>query len=432
MAIFSRRTLQRLLNENATFLKKRQTQKHVEELNKGKLETEWEVVLLNVFNKLGRVEHEPRFNKSQKKIDILFSSASDHRVEFLADITTVSDKGIDELNPVRQFADRLDDIIIENDLKGAWTYEIGANVDEFHSKNETPRLKLPALSRFDSEIFNREFDNFIKEVKQSRENRKIHEINEKGVELKIEYAPSHQWTTTGILGINYKLLTHRRISDSLYEKYDQIKQTGYNGKCGIIICDGGCEKLVEKHTSQYGRKTDDVINDFLHEKKDIDFVLVVWVDWQIGLEKKNKVSARVYGPDIFDPDLKIFFRLMFSNLSKLFPYPVYDALVATNYLKFTNNSRLNEGSSFGGGMEWSPNEIKISSRSVLDLMTGRLPQDIFLESHKSVFESFQKDKKLIISVQIESENEEDDDWMVFTFGDPDPAVSPFEMPNVYN
>jgi hypothetical protein len=72
MAIFSRRTIQRLINENASFLTTKQIKSHVDNLNNGDLGAEWEVVLLNVFSKLGRVEHEKNFNG--KKPDIYFTS----------------------------------------------------------------------------------------------------------------------------------------------------------------------------------------------------------------------------------------------------------------------------------------------------------------------------------------------------------------------
>jgi hypothetical protein len=52
MAIFCRRTLQRLINENATFLTRKQLVSHVNKLNDGDLSAEWEVVLLNVFSKV--------------------------------------------------------------------------------------------------------------------------------------------------------------------------------------------------------------------------------------------------------------------------------------------------------------------------------------------------------------------------------------------
>jgi hypothetical protein len=77
MTIFSRRTLQRLIDENASFLTRKQTKKHVDALNvadEHSLGYEWEIVLLNVFSKLGTIKHEPPLGKTP---DIHFISRSD-------------------------------------------------------------------------------------------------------------------------------------------------------------------------------------------------------------------------------------------------------------------------------------------------------------------------------------------------------------------
>ena len=62
MAIFSRRILQRIINENARILSDGQLRSHIKRLNRMhktlELGDEWEVVLLNAFSKVGRVTHE--------------------------------------------------------------------------------------------------------------------------------------------------------------------------------------------------------------------------------------------------------------------------------------------------------------------------------------------------------------------------------------
>jgi hypothetical protein len=65
----SRRSLQRLINENSEFLLHRHTRKHVQRLNLMEheiaLATEWEVVLINSFFKRGKVDHERSFDTIQ-------------------------------------------------------------------------------------------------------------------------------------------------------------------------------------------------------------------------------------------------------------------------------------------------------------------------------------------------------------------------------
>jgi uncharacterized protein (DUF885 family) len=112
MAIFSRRSLQRLITENSSFLLQKQTKKHVAALNRMykelSLAVEWEVVLLNAFSKAGKVLHE---NDVSGTADIYFEAHQQSDQAFVADITTVSDKGLDEISPVEALDHELAKIV---------------------------------------------------------------------------------------------------------------------------------------------------------------------------------------------------------------------------------------------------------------------------------------------------------------------------------
>ncbi len=73
MPIFSRRVLQRLLDENRNFLEERQVKELVNRLNSldKSIATEWEVVLINALSKLGNVFHENNFG-GETNPDIYF------------------------------------------------------------------------------------------------------------------------------------------------------------------------------------------------------------------------------------------------------------------------------------------------------------------------------------------------------------------------
>lgn len=101
MALFGRRRLQHILNENAAFLTQQQLSNICNLLNTPRddyMATEWEQVILNAASKVGRVEHEPKLTGS-RKADLLFRS-DDPLFEFIADVTAASDKGLNKLNPV--------------------------------------------------------------------------------------------------------------------------------------------------------------------------------------------------------------------------------------------------------------------------------------------------------------------------------------------
>jgi len=101
MALFARRVLQRVLDENSNFLTAEQSANVVSRLNQNDehyLALEWEQVILNAAAKCGNVEHERLLGSSRP--DLLFRSSD---CEFIADITTASDHGFDALNPFDHF-----------------------------------------------------------------------------------------------------------------------------------------------------------------------------------------------------------------------------------------------------------------------------------------------------------------------------------------
>lgn len=187
MAIFSRRTLQRLINENATFLTRKQLVAHFRKLNDGDLGAEWEVVLLNVFGKVGKVVHEQSFNG--KKPDVYFMS---HRgdVSFLADVKTVSDEGIERQNPQRQLHERLHDEVAKHEIRGHWRLDVGGDLERARRTGRMVELSLPAIARFDQDIFNSDWEAFVLRIKEQPGEEHQYAIRTQAIDLRISYTPS--------------------------------------------------------------------------------------------------------------------------------------------------------------------------------------------------------------------------------------------------
>jgi len=81
-------------------------------------------------------------------------------------------------------------------------------------------------------------------------------------------------------------------------------------------------------------------------------------------------------------------------------------------------------------------EIRLPARALTRLLAGRVELERFRKDHHFVpsrpgdiaidfFANQLKEGRTIESVRIERTTEDDDDWIVFVFGAPDPAISPF-------
>jgi hypothetical protein len=212
MAIFSRRTLQRLIFENRKFLRRGQTKAHLRRLNKSDeffLDAEWEVVLLNAFSKLGRVIHEQQFNNGPKP-DLLFTSLVDPSQSFLADIATISDRGMNELYPIGTLQDRLIEIAQEHNIYPNYLHvHIGGhNASRFDGSKA--RIKIPTRLNFDKVIFNQAFLKFINEITKSPSTQRNYRVWDQHTDVWIIYNPNERYSTTthpqrGVLGMGRHL-----------------------------------------------------------------------------------------------------------------------------------------------------------------------------------------------------------------------------------
>ena len=84
----------------------------------------------------------------------------------------------------------------------------------------------------------------------------------------------------------------------------------------------------------------------------------------------------------------------------------------------------------------SENEIRISARGLLELLSGKISQERFFTLHQWVpmenpLHAQLSQGRLITEITIEkgAGEERDDDWLTIRFGERDPAVAPFITPS---
>jgi hypothetical protein len=122
-----------------------------------------------------------------------------------------------------------------------------------------------------------------------------------------------------------------------------------------------------------------------------------------------------------------------DELAAAMPKPITDASGAVNHL---NGRHAKEGISRYVGWKMEGRKIEISARALLLLLAGQISQERFLKDHRlipteedkagfNMFEKFYREGRLFEKANIRKAAEEDDDAIVFEFGDPDPAISRF-------
>ncbi len=476
MAIFSRRTLQRLINENAAnFLKKSETKKHINSLNLDKAEylklleegknindlirvylnTEWEIVLLNSLSKFGSIVHEQR--KGRSKPDVLFTS-SKYNFEFLADVTCITGKQ-DRDNIPLAFKNEFKGIIDKNNLSGYWKVYVNGNSREVDFCRVKSELKLGGKSQREKILNSKQFITFIENVKKSpkinhrfnfkenKENPEPRPVNQIELYKNVIIDISIQYEPRSFYQIEYSQFDDRKIVKfeddeiykSLFSKRNQLTKTNYEGCLGVFLCDGIGNTFNRGDLLHHSSR--DVIYNFLHNYRELDFVLTVTSESNsynfYSSEAKIKIVLyQGYGNKLNSEII----HFLENDLVEGFPKPARPVTNARSALKYSFIDKKIMVSSEHCGIIVSSDRVKISSRTLLKLLAGKLPWEKvfyylgfegFSSSIPNRFLTMLNDGKLFNEIKIEKgENEKDDDWIVFKFYE-DPAISPFKMPDTY-
>ncbi len=473
MAIFSRRTLQRLIDENTEFLSKKQIAKHIDALNLNKpiyqewleseknindlievyLNTEWEVAILNSLSKFGKISHEKKIGRSEP--DIFFTY--ENNFEFVGDITCITGKQ-DKDNISLAFKNEFKEIIDREHPSGFWEISLRGNSREMDFCKVKPRLMLEGKTQWREIFTSQEFIKFIVRVKDNPERRdsfdykKVKENPEPRlpnqiemyrnvlVDIDIRYEPRTFYQ------VEYRQFDDRKIvsieNDEIYKsllkKYNQLIKTNYDGCLGIFLCDG-IGNTFNRGDLLYTNSRD-VVNKFLADYQKIDFVLTITSE----IKQSNYLSK---------PEVKIVLFQGYGNklnskiveflenhLIKVFSKPARTIVDARDALKFRFLDKETIISAPSRGLVVSSDEVKISSRTLLELLAGKLSLEkvsyyLGFDSYKSSipndFLTELNDGNLFSDVSFEKgENGKDDDWIIFRFSE-DVSISPFRMPNKY-
>lgn len=403
------------------------------------LSAEWEIAVLNALSRLGTVQHEPALGGSSR-VDALFRCDSEPECGVIADILTVSDRGLRQNNPDAALTDAVCNMASERGLRlNSFGFRIGSKSEMTQTGLKKIRLLLPGESRFAATVLGPEFEQFLDKIEKSPDQAARYDYTKKNqdIDVTITYAPNQEfgimWSDDYTESVS---LTDNPVFDRLKEKARQLEKTGDSESLrGIVLCDGGCA-LVRDNMPRDGYDIGDIVRAFLRQEERIAFVVVLRVKESRGAygRKKYRVESRLYRGVSFE-SLWPEFDQQIECLENAFPAPVRSPVNALNQL---NAGGLATGSSFRGGNSVSRDRVKISARVILDLLAGRLSQEEFFETYKFVpnpsddektnnpFERSLREGRMITEVMIESRPEHDDDWIEFRFGDVDPAISTFK------
>lgn len=444
MGLIPRRILEPLLRENSRFLQASQSQRHVDGLNRRdtqSLATEYEVLLLNALSKVGEVAHEPDLGGSAHP-DIFFRS-TESGVSFVADITCVSDADAFRVNAVEEFQRQFRKLLSKHGVRpGGFFLRIDGQTIGSPGKQKT-RLSLPPRQRLPRLV--QDLTDFVREVAMAPGSRHSTTISQSEASLTVSYDPRSRFGTTSHLSFTHPLsLRNNTLANKLHDKAKQLHNAGFIGPTGIVVCDGHCTSLNDDGMWTPAHVTGrQIVADFFRRHTSVSFVALL----RVHEPHPGSITKRV---------VRSFEMRVFRNLKSPHPLPTLgeDLLKAlpsmlptpetipVNVLHEYEAEPSHKGRSLYGryqitGGHQMP-EIRISARSVLELLAGSLDPQTFLRAHHMAPSDQRPDAinllrnhldagHLIVGARLEREPQRDDDWLVLTLGGPDPAVTAFRL-----
>lgn len=424
MALFTRRVLQRLIFENADFATVSQRQRHADAINRAgpdSLATEWEIAVLNTLSKLALVEHEPQYGNRYPDVRALSKDGGEEL--FVADIATVYEAGRETQNPISA----LSDLLIAGAMRaGLQANRLRLQVEgalEGPARNQVMRLKLPPPNGL-REFFDREVQPFLDQRVREPESRAELTIRSEETQIAVTYDPANRFFGTAYPSFTASYSSTRNpVYNTLKRKLKQLRDASAQATIGVILCAADTD-LTDSNSAGVG--TRGIINNVFRQNTALSFVLTLWAtdSWS---SSPGSIYGHLYTNPIAARPLTPQGRAVLQSLTRTMPSPANGGVNAINEILF---HRWQKGRYFYGSWSMSETQIKISARSLMELLAGRMSLEQFLEHHGgnrgfvTLFEQKLRGGQLLVGANVETVPERDDDWVVFQFGPPDPALAP--------
>jgi hypothetical protein len=288
------------------------------------------------------------------------------------------------------------------------------------------RLLLPRNNQWD-QLFDEDFINLLAAAKLEPSRPSGLHRKTSDIDVILRYTPGQMSGGGGYSAYrSSKSDTKNPIFNALKRKREQLTSSGYAGLRGIVICDAGCEQL---------RYVERILRRFFRDTTSVGFVVVCTVAGDRFGGGPIRVAARCHlNPKRETESWVLPVRELFErHFTAKLPNADDDVTNAIGHLQW-KNSRVGLGH-HGGWSFWGDKYMRISARALHELLAGKMTCDEFMQQHRFVeedgrkginpFAGYLNQGRMITAVHVDTPGDEDDDWLVFEFGEPDPAISKF-------
>jgi hypothetical protein len=433
MALFSRRLIHSRLNGIAHLLTWSNADHIVKRLNgpdMSAVSAEWEVVVTSILNELCEVKFEPIL-EGGRVADLLLRCGEDC---VLADIAAVSNAGIRKLNPHDEFDEELRRRVTKRRISMSGFHTgIGSSLLQKGPKKRVSKYAIPAISEF-REAFSPAFDKFLDDIRAAPDREHSFTFADP-YKVKITRKLEGKYTTGSAPGYDAFDAYDTPIFSVVSRKREQIRGASKKYPIGIFLCDAGAQAFQQQYSSQFS--LENIACRAFKRFRDVGFLVFLLADPARERPKGRRDRPRcvtVFNDQVAIPDAV---KQVLNNIDARVPRAETRAN-DSNLWRRVKYLGGKEGARFVGthsGVKFMDREhmyIKISSRSLLDVLTQKLPFEDFMrwngfDRHAKNYgggNPFHNLEGLTLkAARLEKCPDDDDDWLVFELEGNDPAVN---------
>ncbi|WP_296434617.1 MULTISPECIES: hypothetical protein [unclassified Rhizobium] len=386
----------------------------------------WEVVILAGLARHGNLNHEVEL-QTGKRPDIHFD---DGKISFTADITCVSDRGLNDRNPYWELMDLLTAAQRKLRLPAGGLDLRVLSTEEWDNGTRRTSLRLPPRKRLQEFVQAQIIPELRTQIKAGVNPLRI-AINDDhlGVEITINTAGA-QFTTGGFSPYTTPtLIDDNPLYKALREKAKK-QLRGIEGFSGIIVGDGDCTALSCDHLGSKFFRPEEIAANVLRQYSSLDFVLMIAIqDVNVGNVSRpvSKPMLVTRHDDQMRKDLIVVFNKMLSEL----PIAVNTAVNGARRAMEVEYELGNHG-----GYRVEGDKITISARELMEVLAGArtfddhdfkaAPDDGQKGAIRQFFAIALAEGRLPAKMSVlPSTDDDNDSWVEFEFGEPDAAITPF-------
>jgi hypothetical protein len=389
----------------------------------------WETVLLHALSRIAAIEHEKVLPNGRKPDFALRYVHDQEPFTIVGDITSVSDKGLDENNPIADVVNEIRRVAGKYGIEANHLYTRAEGQKEGKWRDSRMVLLIPQRQRIPSFV-KTYVEPFLRSICKDPVAPHEQTFLQEGAKFSVRYDPKQRYPGYG--HPPYDAAYSRRkhpITVALREKRKQLSGAPADAIRLVFLCDGGCRAITASAISADTFTAGDVVQAALRQTSSIDVVVLLSIQRrdpfdlrianfvlqaQVAWSERSPRLTRTAIAAILD---------LFKKTVPVFPTPVLDGANAAIRSQIAGYSL-----GFHGGFEMTAQRIRISSRQVHELLAGEVTYEEFASSlgwarKRNPFAKALNDGRMIGAVGVTSGGDADDDWLEFLFGDPDPAIA---------